>query len=228
MSKIDYTNKVALNVDPSIADINKVKDSDMNSIKNAINQNGSYTPLTLNSNTGVFYCTLEGTLAANDIVHLKMPTTTGNVSTSISVDGDTTSYTILDEAGKNVKPVDISNQNIDLYFNGTNFILRIPEVIDVSSDFTSQYTIGSLKALYYPKQKALLLSFYVSGLPTSSSGNPLTMLSTTNYKPSSNTYAIGYGTAAATAYYGALTAGTISRVSGAVSSIGGTIMYPVA
>lgn len=226
MSKIDYTNKVALNVDPSVADINKVKDSDMNSIKNAINQNGSYTPLTLNSNTGVFYCTLEGTLATNDIVHLKMPTTIGNVSTSISVDGDTTSYTILDEAGKNVKPVDISEQNIDLYFNGTNFILRIPEVIDVSSDFTSQYTISSLKALFFPKQKALVLSFYVSGLP--SSGNPITMLSTTNYKPASNTYAIGYGTAAAIAYYGCLTAGTVSRVSGTVSSIGGTIMYPVA
>ena len=225
MSKIDYTNKVALNVDPSIADINKCKADDMNSIKNAINQNGSYTPLTLNSNTGVFYCTLEGTLAANDIVHLKMPTTNGTVSTSISIDGDTNSYTILDEAGKNVKPVDISEQNIDLYFNGTNFILRIPEVIDVSSDFTSQYTIGSLKALYYPKQKAVLLSFYVSGLP--SSGTP-TMLSTTNYKAASNTYGLGYGTAASIGYYAVLTAGTVSRISGTISSVGGTILYPVA
>ena len=154
-----------------------------------------------------------------------MPTTIGNVSTSISIDGDTNSYTILDEAGKNVKPVDISNQNIDLYFNGTNFILRIPEVIDVSSDFTSQYTIGSLKALYYPKQKAVLLSFYVSGLP--SSGTPA-MLSTTNYKAASNTYGLGYGAAATIGYYGALTAGTVSRVSGTMSAIGGTIMYPVA
>lgn len=39
MSKITYENKVALNENPSIADINKVKDTDMNEIKDIVNGN---------------------------------------------------------------------------------------------------------------------------------------------------------------------------------------------
>ena len=37
MGKITYQNKVALNENPSVADINKVKASDMNEIKNVVN-----------------------------------------------------------------------------------------------------------------------------------------------------------------------------------------------
>lgn len=37
MAKITYTNKVALNENPEIADINKVKDTDMNEIKTVVN-----------------------------------------------------------------------------------------------------------------------------------------------------------------------------------------------
>ena len=39
MAKITYTNKVALNELPSIADINKVKAGDMNEIKSVVNEN---------------------------------------------------------------------------------------------------------------------------------------------------------------------------------------------
>lgn len=39
MAKITYENKVALNENPEIADINKVKDTDMNQIKNVVNEN---------------------------------------------------------------------------------------------------------------------------------------------------------------------------------------------
>lgn len=39
MSKISYTDKVDLYTDTSIADINKVKASDMNSIKTIVNDN---------------------------------------------------------------------------------------------------------------------------------------------------------------------------------------------
>lgn len=37
MAKITYNNKVALNPQPSIADINKVTDADMNEIKTSVN-----------------------------------------------------------------------------------------------------------------------------------------------------------------------------------------------
>lgn len=39
MSKITYANKSALNVNSSIADVNKCNASDMNEIKNVVNQN---------------------------------------------------------------------------------------------------------------------------------------------------------------------------------------------
>ena len=39
MSKITYQNKVALNENPSVADINKVKAGDLNEIKNVVNAN---------------------------------------------------------------------------------------------------------------------------------------------------------------------------------------------
>ena len=39
MSKITYTDKVTLNENPNVADINKVKASDMNEIKNVVNAN---------------------------------------------------------------------------------------------------------------------------------------------------------------------------------------------
>lgn len=39
MAQITYADKVALNTNPQIADINKVNDSDMNEIKSVVNQN---------------------------------------------------------------------------------------------------------------------------------------------------------------------------------------------
>ena len=38
MAVVDFTDKVALNENSSVADINKVKDSDMNMLKNVENQ----------------------------------------------------------------------------------------------------------------------------------------------------------------------------------------------
>lgn len=43
MAKITYDNKVSLNPQPSIADINKVTDADMNEIKASVNDNCTYS-----------------------------------------------------------------------------------------------------------------------------------------------------------------------------------------
>lgn len=43
MAQISYTNKVALNENPEIADINKVTDDDMNEIKQVVNDNYNNT-----------------------------------------------------------------------------------------------------------------------------------------------------------------------------------------
>ena len=49
MSKITYTNKVDLYEDTSIADINKVKASDMNEIKTVVNNNDNNTTANTNA-----------------------------------------------------------------------------------------------------------------------------------------------------------------------------------
>lgn len=49
MSKITYTNKVAINENPEISDINKVTDNDMNEIKTVVNNNDDEL-ITINTN----------------------------------------------------------------------------------------------------------------------------------------------------------------------------------
>ena len=51
MSKITYENKVALNVNSDIADINKVNASDLNEIKNVVNENDDNMGLLSNLTT---------------------------------------------------------------------------------------------------------------------------------------------------------------------------------
>ena len=57
MAKITYSNKVALNPQPSVADINKVTDDDMNEIKSVVNTNyeevGDITNLNTTDKTSI-------------------------------------------------------------------------------------------------------------------------------------------------------------------------------
>ena len=51
MSKINYTDKVTLNENPNVADINKVKANDLNEIKNVVNANDDNVGNLANLNT---------------------------------------------------------------------------------------------------------------------------------------------------------------------------------
>lgn len=51
MSKITYTNKVALNINPDVADVNKCNATDLNEIKQVVNENDDDFN-TLNTNVG--------------------------------------------------------------------------------------------------------------------------------------------------------------------------------
>lgn len=42
VTKIQYQNKVAIEDDPSVAEINKVTDTNMNEIKSVVNNNADY------------------------------------------------------------------------------------------------------------------------------------------------------------------------------------------
>lgn len=76
MAKITYTNKVALNENPEIADINKVKDDDMNEIKSVVNTNddnlGDLTTLTTTTKTSTVAAIneLDSVKAEDDIIEI--------------------------------------------------------------------------------------------------------------------------------------------------------------
>jgi len=71
MAQITYTNKVALNENPEIADINKVSDDDMNEIKSVVNENFNEN-ITISNTTPV------------DLDSVKLFIDTGEVSSSAS------------------------------------------------------------------------------------------------------------------------------------------------
>lgn len=87
MAQITYTNKVALNENPEIADINKVTDDDMNEIKSVVNTNddnvGDITTLTTTTKTSTVSAIneLNSTKAtSNDVGNIANLTTTDKTS----------------------------------------------------------------------------------------------------------------------------------------------------
>ena len=127
MSKITYTNKVALNVNSSIPETNKITAENMNEIKNAINQSINYNATT-EDGTGKIKCTLTGTLASGDIVNISIPTLANTSATmQLSIDGGTTYYYIKqmsdDAVFNDYSNTEISASKCTLYFDGTQFIL---------------------------------------------------------------------------------------------------------
>ena len=143
MSKLNYTNKVALSENPSVAAANKVQDSDMNSIKNAVNENGSYTLVEAGDVGGELYCNLEGTLSIGDIVKIQLPTYTINTNCKISVDGGTTYYNVVDLSGNNISARGLSERNIDLVFDGTNFVSNL-EIYSTTETKTNKIYDGKV------------------------------------------------------------------------------------
>lgn len=127
MSKINFNNKVALNQNPEIPEINKVTADNMNEIKNAINQSINYNATTEDS-AGKLKCTLTGTLASGDIVNVTIPTLTNTSSTmQLSIDNGVTYYYIkqlsADSVFTDFTNAEITNSKCSLYFDGTYFIL---------------------------------------------------------------------------------------------------------
>jgi len=124
MSKITYADKVALNSNAGIPDANKVKDTDMNDIKGAINQIGAYNIATAGSN-GDFNVTLKGTLTIGDIVTIKFPSATNPASNArLSIDGGV-SYVNIFSTGSQIIASRVQNKYLELTYDGTNFILPV-------------------------------------------------------------------------------------------------------
>lgn len=110
MGKISYTNKVALNENPEVADINKVKAADLNEIKTVVNANddlrGDLSTLTTTSKTSVVSAINE--LNSNKatktdlgtIANLTTTTKTSAVAAINELDGDIGNLTSLETTNK--------------------------------------------------------------------------------------------------------------------------------
>ena len=95
MNEITYTDKVALNENASIPDINKVKASDMNEIKNVVNTNSQTSSNNFGLETSTW--TSSGTYAIGDIVVYNDNTyknLTGT-NTSITPNQDSTNWQVI-------------------------------------------------------------------------------------------------------------------------------------
>ena len=107
MSKITYTDKVALNVNSDIADINKVNASDLNEIKNVVNENDDNT--TNNSNAIGTLSSLNTTNKSNLVSAINEVNNKFNYSTSEQVIG-------IDENGKPIYKRSFSGITADFDF----------------------------------------------------------------------------------------------------------------
>ena len=139
MAMINYADKVALNSNSNIADINKVNATDMNDIKGAVNQIGSYNTAVAVTN-GDFKVTLKGTLTTGDTVNIKFPNALNDASNArLSIDNGTTYKNIVYSNAVAAIGADISTKYIELYYNGTNWVTDIGEKVLYDNGTTGTY-----------------------------------------------------------------------------------------
>lgn len=86
---ITYDNKVALNTNPDIANVNKVQDSDMNEIKSVVNNNASETQNLQNNRISdliqVGLTTNPFSVQANTLTQIPFNTVTAQIGTNLSL-----------------------------------------------------------------------------------------------------------------------------------------------
>ena len=127
MSKLTYQDKVKLYDKPSIPEINKVTDANINNIKYAVNESTNYNAVTEDS-AGKLKCNLTGALASGDIVPVSIPTLANTSATmQLSIDNGANYYYIKqmsdDAVFNDYSNTEISASKCTLYFDGTQFIL---------------------------------------------------------------------------------------------------------
>lgn len=87
MSKITYTDKVTLNENPNVADVNKVKADDLNEIKNVVNANAdnlATKQATLVSGTNIKTINNESILGSGNLDILNMVYPVGSIYMSVN------------------------------------------------------------------------------------------------------------------------------------------------
>lgn len=147
MAMINYADKVALNSNSGIADINKVNATDMNDIKGAVNQIGSYNTAVAVTN-GDFKTTLKGTLTTGDTVNIKFPNALNDASNArLSIDNGTTYKNVF--FGIQLSASEIENTTQSIYYDGTQWqLLNKKNMITVYLNANKSVAIGSTFTAY--------------------------------------------------------------------------------
>ena len=107
--------------------------------------------------------------------------------------------------------------------NAINEVLSTLDIIDISNKFTSNFNIQKLVAIYIPKLKVVIMTFYVTSI---SGSGETTILSSSNYNPNMTSYDTFYGIAGSTCY-GSITPSGIKRLVGNSGLMCGTTMFTV-
>lgn len=126
MALINYADKVALNSNSSVADVNKCNATDMNNLKNGVNINGGYTLATVGNQAGRVYITAPGVLQNGQSFKVLLPSPINPAqNVQFSVDGGATYYNLIRESNSsNVLVRYIAQQYAEIYFNGTAFVFK--------------------------------------------------------------------------------------------------------
>ena len=158
MGKILYADKETIYQNPQIPANQKVQSGDMNSIKNAINQEGRYTPTTYNSANGQFTCQMVGNLEVGDTIQVILDLTSQDeneyYNISISIDDGATYYDLVDtKKGFVLNGSDFEYLEIYLkaVFNGTSFVLISPDRVtnEITLRLSGVYSAPSGLNYYY-------------------------------------------------------------------------------
>lgn len=172
MAKITYTNKVALNVNPEVAAINKVQDTDMNEIKSVVNTNddnvGDLTTLTTTTKTSVVAAINEVNSSVGLTVHDSYSQSTTEPYSANYVNG---LIDIIYPVGSIY--LSVSNTNPSTLFGGTWEQIQDRFLLSAGSTYTAGDTGGeathTLTDLEMPSHNHRLINGYSGG--TWSGGN---------------------------------------------------------
>lgn len=119
MSKITYTNKESYSTQPSIDNKYKCTSSDMNEIKEMVNEVGAVQVVAETSSSAYsFNITSGGELSVGDIFTVKFPTLTSNTSAFLKVNGGTGYAIFSNYAGGmgNVLAKELSGKTVQLLY----------------------------------------------------------------------------------------------------------------
>lgn len=155
MSKITYTNKVALNENADIPNVNKVTDDDMNEIKTVVNNNDDeLTTINTNLMNATTYSTDEiriGTWIDGKPIYRKVIARNESITngTSISVSSLNIDELIkIDSINQNQSSnlkffggyYDSSNEKINIHFNNNNIQVWSGTGVNYTSTIWIEYT----------------------------------------------------------------------------------------